>query len=121
MIRALEDGTPRTPQRDGGDRRELGRLGVHVDHHAPVAQHLQWKLGSGIDRGRSAGHDHAVGATDLVVATFQDVGWNRLTEVNGVALAEVTSEQRSSAKAVNFGIIYGQSAFGLARSLGIAI
>lgn len=40
-------------------------------------------------------------------------------QVNGVALEDVTSTQRSAAKAVNFGIIYGQSAFGLARSLGI--
>ncbi len=40
-------------------------------------------------------------------------------EVYGVPLADVTREQRRNAKAVNFGVIYGQSAFGLAKSLGI--
>lgn len=40
--------------------------------------------------------------------------------VYGVELEEVTSEQRRNAKAVNFGIIYGQSAFGLSQSLGIS-
>ncbi|MCA5005888.1 DNA polymerase I [Sphingobacterium bovistauri] len=39
--------------------------------------------------------------------------------VYGVSLDEVTSDQRRNAKAVNFGIIYGQSAFGLSQSLGI--
>jgi DNA polymerase-1 len=39
--------------------------------------------------------------------------------VYGVAIEEVTSEMRRNAKAVNFGIIYGQSAFGLSQSLGI--
>ncbi|HUU85374.1 MAG TPA: DNA polymerase I [Phycisphaerae bacterium] len=41
-------------------------------------------------------------------------------QVNGVAIEEVTRDQRSRAKAVNFGIIYGQTAFGLARSLDIS-
>ncbi|MCA9251488.1 MAG: hypothetical protein KDA54_10190, partial [Phycisphaerales bacterium] len=41
-------------------------------------------------------------------------------QVNDVAIDQVTSEQRSAAKAVNFGIVYGQTAFGLARSLGIS-
>ena len=41
-------------------------------------------------------------------------------KVFNVALENVTREQRSSAKAVNFGIIYGQSAFGLAQNLGIS-
>ncbi|HVR72997.1 MAG TPA: DNA polymerase I [Planctomycetota bacterium] len=40
-------------------------------------------------------------------------------QVAGVPVEEVTREQRSRAKAVNFGIIYGQGAFALARSLGI--
>ena len=39
--------------------------------------------------------------------------------VFGIPVEEVTSEMRSRAKAVNFGIVYGQQAFGLASSLGI--
>jgi DNA polymerase I len=42
------------------------------------------------------------------------------SEVFGVALTEVTSEMRRMAKAVNFGLAYGQSAFGLAETLGIS-
>jgi len=41
-------------------------------------------------------------------------------KVYGVSMEEVTREQRSNAKAVNFGIIYGQSAFGLSQNLGIS-
>lgn len=41
------------------------------------------------------------------------------SEVFGVPFAEVSREQRRRAKAVNFGLIYGMSAFGLARQLGI--
>ncbi|MDS1142113.1 DNA polymerase I [Pusillimonas sp. SM2304] len=41
------------------------------------------------------------------------------SEVFGVALAEVTSDQRRAAKAINFGLIYGMGEFGLAANLGI--
>ncbi|WP_164111423.1 MULTISPECIES: DNA polymerase I [Sphingobacterium] len=41
-------------------------------------------------------------------------------KVYNVSLDEVTSDQRRNAKAVNFGIIYGQSAFGLSQNLGIS-
>ncbi len=41
-------------------------------------------------------------------------------KVFNVSIDEVTREQRSAAKAVNFGIIYGQSAFGLSQNLGIS-
>ena len=40
-------------------------------------------------------------------------------EVFGVAPEQVTADQRRAAKAINFGLIYGMSAFGLARQLGI--
>ncbi|PRP90870.1 DNA polymerase I [Enhygromyxa salina] len=48
-----------------------------------------------------------------------DVHRRTAAEVFEVPEAEVTDEQRRVAKAVNFGVIYGQSAFGLARQLGI--
>ncbi|QDT68694.1 DNA polymerase I [Planctomycetes bacterium MalM25] len=52
-------------------------------------------------------------------AEGQDIHTLVASQVNGVSLDEVTSDLRRGAKAVNFGIIYGQSAFGLAKSLGI--
>ena len=48
-----------------------------------------------------------------------DIHTATAANVYGIALNEVTSEQRRNAKAVNFGIIYGQSAFGLSQNLGI--
>ncbi len=52
-------------------------------------------------------------------AADQDIHRFVASQIYGVALEEVTDEMRSNCKAVNFGIIYGQSAFGLARSIGI--
>ncbi|MCD6392468.1 MAG: DNA polymerase I, partial [Planctomycetes bacterium] len=42
------------------------------------------------------------------------------SQVFGVSLSEVTGKMRARAKAVNFGIIYGQGAFGLSQSIGIS-
>ncbi|MBT7331324.1 MAG: DNA polymerase I, partial [Oceanospirillaceae bacterium] len=50
----------------------------------------------------------------------QDVHKATAAEVFGVTLEEVTIDQRRSAKAINFGLIYGMSAFGLAKQLGIS-
>jgi DNA polymerase-1 len=52
-------------------------------------------------------------------AADEDIHALVASEVYGVPLQEVTREQRRGAKAVNFGVIYGQSSFGLAKSLGI--
>ncbi|SIO23910.1 DNA polymerase I [Salinivibrio sp. ES.052] len=49
----------------------------------------------------------------------KDIHAATAAEVMGVSLDEVTSEQRRRAKAINFGLIYGMSAFGLSRQLGI--
>jgi DNA polymerase-1 len=52
-------------------------------------------------------------------ASDRDIHQATAAEVFEVPLAKVTSDQRRSAKAINFGLIYGMSAFGLARQLGI--
>ncbi len=65
---------------------------------------------------------HYSGDASLIEA-FQrgeDVHRRTAAEVAGIAPEDVSAEQRARAKAVNFGIIYGSSAFGLANQLGIA-
>ncbi|WP_336367369.1 DNA polymerase I [Marinobacter sp. C2H3] len=49
----------------------------------------------------------------------EDIHKATASEVFGVSVDEVSGDQRRSAKAINFGLIYGMSAFGLARQLGI--
>ena len=53
-------------------------------------------------------------------AAGSDIHRATAAEVFGVGMDEVNPEQRRAAKAINFGLIYGMSAFGLARQLGIA-
>jgi DNA polymerase I len=52
-------------------------------------------------------------------AASEDIHRATAAEVFGVGLDQVSDGQRRSAKAINFGLIYGMSAFGLARQLGI--
>jgi len=64
---------------------------------------------------------HLSGDKNLLKAFAEDVDVHRATaaEVFGVALDKVEKEQRRAAKAINFGLIYGMSAFGLAKQLKI--
>ena len=50
----------------------------------------------------------------------QDIHTRTAAEIHGIALEAVTPVMRSAAKAVNFGIVYGISGFGLARNAGIS-
>ncbi len=50
----------------------------------------------------------------------KDIHAQTASEINGISLEEVTSDERSKAKAVNFGLMYGQSSFGLASALKIS-
>jgi DNA polymerase-1 len=64
---------------------------------------------------------HLSGDKGLLDAFASGADIHRATaaEVFGVAMEEITDEQRRSAKAVNFGLIYGMSAFGLSRQLNV--
>ncbi|MCO5123275.1 MAG: DNA polymerase I [Rhizobacter sp.] len=64
---------------------------------------------------------HISGDEGLLRAFAEGVDVHRATasEVFGTPVAEVTSEQRRYAKVINFGLIYGMGAFGLASNLGI--
>lgn len=65
---------------------------------------------------------HFSGDESLIEAfhSGDDIHRRTAAEVAGIDQAEVSSEQRAAAKAINFGILYGSSAFGIANQLGIA-
>ncbi|HVV68121.1 MAG TPA: DNA polymerase I [Gammaproteobacteria bacterium] len=62
---------------------------------------------------------HDPGLLKAFAASF-DIHTATAAEVFGLPLTQVTQEQRRSAKAINFGLIYGMSAFGLSRQLGVS-
>lgn len=65
----------------------------------------------------------AISGDESMIQSFvdeKDIHTATAAKVYGVEESDVTFEMRRNAKAVNFGIIYGQSAFGLAESLGIS-
>ncbi len=64
---------------------------------------------------------HLSGDKGLIQAFSQGLDIHKATaaEVLGVPVDQVTPEQRRSAKAINFGLIYGMSAFGLAKQIGV--
>ena len=64
---------------------------------------------------------HVSGDEHLIQAfkSGEDIHTMTASKVYGVKVDEVTKEMRRSAKAVNFGIVYGQSKYGLAKNLGI--
>jgi DNA polymerase-1 len=65
----------------------------------------------------------AISKDEQMMAAFHDkldIHTATAAKVYGIDLSEVTSEMRRNAKSVNFGIIYGVSAFGLSENLGIA-
>ncbi|HEX4050840.1 MAG TPA: DNA polymerase I [Steroidobacteraceae bacterium] len=65
---------------------------------------------------------HLSGDESLLRAFEEDRDIHQATaaEVFGLPLQEVSADQRRSAKAINFGLIYGMSAFGLARQIGVS-
>ena len=64
---------------------------------------------------------HLSGDAGLLAAFHgnQDIHRATAAEVFGLPLDEVDTNQRRAAKAINFGLMYGMSAFGLARQLGV--
>jgi DNA polymerase-1 len=90
---------PRRLHRPGRPQDRLGRLlADRAAHHGPP-----------VGRRRPAG----------AFARGEDVHRATAGEIFGVTPLEVTSEQRRYAKVINFGLIYGMSAHGLAKNLGI--
>ncbi|OGT32216.1 MAG: DNA polymerase I [Gammaproteobacteria bacterium RIFCSPHIGHO2_12_FULL_35_23] len=64
---------------------------------------------------------HLSGDRGLIDAFVNELDVHKATaaQVFGISLQEVSAEQRRKAKAINFGLIYGMSAFGLAKQLGV--
>jgi DNA polymerase-1 len=100
-------------------RTEIGRrirrafVACDADHLLVIADYSQIEL-------RILAHFCKDSALMDAFSSGQDIHRYVAAQVNDLAIDDVTQDQRSKAKAVNFGIIYGQTAFGLSRSLGIS-
>jgi DNA polymerase I len=68
---------------------------------------------------RILGHMAGEPALRESFARGEDIHRRTAGEIFGIAPAEVTDEMRRQAKTINFGVLYGMSAFGLAKALGI--
>jgi DNA polymerase I len=100
------------PIRNAEGRRIREAFVAPPGHHILSADYSQVEL-------RIMAH---LSADENLMAAFQsgeDVHRRTAAEILGIPGTEVTSEQRRYAKTINFGLIYGMSAFGLAAQLGI--
>lgn len=97
-------------------RTEEGRL-IRTAFVAPVGSVLISADYSQIEL-RLAAELAGIKALQESFRTGEDIHTRTAAEVMGIPLSEVTQEVRRSAKAINFGIIYGISGFGLAKQLG---
>ena len=101
-------------------RTEMGRrirgafVASDADHVLLTADYSQIEL-------RVLAHFCADAELRRAFVEDQDIHRFVASQVFNVPLDEVSSEQRSRAKAVNFGIIYGQTAYGLARGTGMPV
>lgn len=100
-------------------RTELGReirrafVPRSADERLVVADYSQVEL-------RVLAHFSEDEALAQAFAEERDIHAFVASQVNGVTLEDVTREMRAQAKAVNFGIVYGQTAFGLAQATGMS-
>lgn len=94
--------------------RRIRKAFIAADNHKIIAaDYSQIELRIMAHLSKDAGLNQAF-------ADGKDIHRATAAEIFEVALEQVTAEQRRSAKAINFGLIYGMSAFGLARQLGIS-
>ncbi|KAA0873706.1 DNA polymerase I [Nitrincola tapanii] len=100
------------PVRTQEGRRIRQAFTAPVDHLIVAADYSQIEL-------RIMAHLSGDAGLLRAFSAGEDIHRATAAEVFGVTLEQVSAEQRRRAKAINFGLIYGMSAFGLARQLGV--
>ncbi len=95
------------------DGRKLRHAFVSAENHMLVsADYSQIEL-------RLLAHKAKVNSLIHAFCSGQDIHAHTAHEIFNIPLADVTSEQRSAAKTINFGIVYGMGPFALAKQLGV--